>query len=122
MDRIVDVLLLLLVLGVVAFVSLLLSTPFGAIAIWHYAKTRRYLHLRALLTSLLNGLGQGLLLGVGGFALGASVPGEDAGTAAVFLGAVGLVVAGSAAFVLSYLLIVVGCKMVGRRSQQPRHV
>jgi len=61
MDRLVGVLALLLALLLGAVVSLLLSTPLGALAIWRYAKTRRWLHL------------------------GASVGDENAGTAALFV-------------------------------------
>jgi uncharacterized membrane protein len=118
MAGLLDALALVLVFLVGAVLSLALSTPIGALAIWRYAKRGTHLHLSALLASLLNGVGQGALLGVGGFALGATIGDERAGDAALLLGLFGLVLAGITAFVLSYLLVFVGCKLVARRRQR----
>ena len=108
---------LVVVVGLVfaAGVALVLSAPLGALAIWHYSRTRRHLHLRSFLVSALNGAGQGLAAGVAGVVLGASVQDESAGEASLALGIIFLIVAGGLGFAMSYLLVLVGCKIAARK-------
>lgn len=96
--------------------SLILSTPLALLAIRRHARIGQALHRTALLASAVNGLVQGLALGGLGFLFAAGIGDENAGEIVVLLAGGGLVAGAVLAFPLSYLLILVGCRVYPRRA------
>jgi hypothetical protein len=104
---------------VLLLVSLMLSTPLALVAGWRYIKTRRSVHKTALIFSALNAVGQGLSVGMLGFVFVAGIGDEQAGEALVPLVAGGFIGGVIIAFLPSYLLILLTCK-IGDRLASPR--